>query len=84
MRPGKTLARIRSGSSNMRFDDVLRLAYALGFELARVSGSHHILRHPSVHELLNLQSVDGRAKPYQVRQLMQLVERYSLDVEERR
>jgi hypothetical protein len=27
---------------------------------------------------LNLQSVGGRAKPYQVRQLLRLVERYNL------
>jgi hypothetical protein len=40
-----------------------------------VSGSHHIYAHPEVAELVNLQEVDGEAKPYQVRQVMRLVER---------
>ncbi len=50
----------------------------LGFDLKRVSGSHHIYAHPEVAELVNLQEVDGEAKPYQVRQVMRLVERYAL------
>jgi hypothetical protein len=53
----------------------------LGFELQRVSGSHHIFVHPDVPSPLNLQSVDGQAKPYQVRQLLRLVERYALTLE---
>jgi hypothetical protein len=31
-----------------------------------------------MRELLNLQDVQGEAKPYQVRQLLQLIERYNL------
>lgn len=31
-------------------------------------------------ELLNLQEVDGRVKPYQMRQLLRLVERYNLSL----
>jgi len=38
--------------------------------------------HPDVPELLNLQDVRGEAKPYQIRQLMKLVERYNLKLEE--
>jgi hypothetical protein len=84
MRPRKTLDLIEAGSRNLRFGDVLRLSLAFGFELARISGSHHILRHSAVQELLSLQNVGGRAKPYQVRQLMDLVARYSLHLEDRR
>ena len=36
---------------------------------------------PSVKELINLQDVDGQVKPYQVKQLMQLIERYNLELE---
>jgi len=32
----------------------------------------------SIPELLNLQEVKGEAQPYQVRQLLQLVERHNL------
>lgn len=47
--------------------------------MVRTSGSHHIFSHPDVPELLNLQEVAGEAKPYQVRQLLRLVERYNLE-----
>jgi hypothetical protein len=57
------------------------LVEAHGFELRRVKGSHHIFVHPVVPELLNLQSVGGEAKPYQIRQFLRLVERYSLTME---
>lgn len=60
-----------------------RLVEALGFELKRISGSHHIFVHADVLELVNLQEVDGQAKPYQIRQFLKLVERYSLELEER-
>jgi hypothetical protein len=45
-----------------------------------VSGSHHIFAHEGVRELVNLQDVGGKAKPYQVRQLLDLVERYNLSL----
>jgi len=39
--------------------------------------------HLAVRELLNLQDVRGEAKPYQVRQLLRLIERYNLHLEEK-
>jgi len=60
-----------------------RLVESFGFELRRTSGSHHIFVHPDVPELLNLQEVRGQAKPYQIRQLLDLVERYNLELEDR-
>ena len=53
-----------------------------GFRLQRINGSHHIFAHPEVSELVNLQDVNGKAKPYQVKQLLQLVERYDLRMED--
>lgn len=37
--------------------------------------------HPAVPELVNLQNVKGQAKPYQVRQLLRLIERYNLQLQ---
>jgi len=34
-----------------------------------------------VKELVNLQNVKGQVKPYQIRQFMELVERYALNLE---
>ena len=82
MKPRALLRRIATARRNVRFRDALALAEALGFRLDRVEGSHHILVHRSVREPLNLQSVRGQAKPYQLGQLLELVERYNLSIEE--
>ena len=78
----KTLQRILAGSKNIRFSDMMSLVEAFGFRLSRTEGSHHIFVHPDVPVLVNLQDVKGQAKPYQVRQFLKLVERYSLMLEE--
>jgi hypothetical protein len=78
VRTRKTLEKARGGSRNLHFADVVRLAERFGFRLVRTRGSHHIFTHDDMAELLNLQSVGGQAKPYQVRQLLHLVERYNL------
>jgi predicted RNA binding protein YcfA (HicA-like mRNA interferase family) len=80
MNKRKLFEKALSGSKNMRFDEMVALAEAFGFRLARVSGSHHIFTHAGVRELLNLQNVDGKVKPYQIRQFLQLVEWYNLDM----
>jgi len=74
----RILERILSGSKNVRFEEVVALAEIYGFRLARIKGSHHIFVHPEVRELINLQNVNGIAKPYQIRQLLKLVELNSL------
>jgi predicted RNA binding protein YcfA (HicA-like mRNA interferase family) len=82
MRPQVLLRRLRDGHlANVRLRDVHRLLTDLGFRLDRRSGSHRIYLHPNVPVFLNLQDVDGHAKPYQLRQLLGLIERYALDVE---
>jgi len=53
-----------------------------GFRLSRVSGSHHIYVHPGVPEPVNLQKLEGKAKPYQIRQFLKLVEMYNLELGE--
>ena len=55
-------------------------AKAFGFRLDRINGSHHIFVHADIPELANLQNVKGKAKSYQVRQLLQLIERYNLQM----
>lgn len=74
----KLLARALAHPESLRFAEALALANALGFRGARVRGSHHILSHAGIPELINLQDVGGMAKPYQVRQILDLAERYNL------
>jgi predicted RNA binding protein YcfA (HicA-like mRNA interferase family) len=53
-----------------------------GFRLSRTDGSHPIFVHPDIPELVNLQEVKGQAKPYQMRQILKLIERHSLKLKE--
>jgi predicted RNA binding protein YcfA (HicA-like mRNA interferase family) len=79
----KLLARLVSGAvQNVAFADLQSLVVGFGFALQRTSGSHHIYSHPAIPELVNLQDVNGRAKPYQIRQMLRLVERYNLALED--
>ncbi len=84
MKPRKLLHAILVGSRNVAFADMLGLVEAFGFVLSRTSGSHHIFVHPDIPELINLQKVQGQAKPYQIRQFLKLVERYNLTLEDDR
>lgn len=71
--------RVRTHPQNVHFNDAVRLARMAGFEEVRTSGSHHIFRHERHRELiLNLQERGGDAKPYQVRQLVRLIEDHGL------
>ncbi len=74
----KLLKKALAGSKNIRFSDMVALVEAFGFHLSRIRGSHHIFAHPQVPELVNLQEVGGKAKPYQIHQFLRLVERYNL------
>ena len=71
--------RIMSGRSdaNIRFNDLRRQLLRLGF-VERVRGSHHTFRKEGVRELINLQRDGSQAKPYQVRQVRQIILRYGL------
>ena len=78
----RLLQKLLSGSNNIRFAEAVACAEAFGFRLSRINGSHHIYVHDNVSELVNLQNVNGQAKPYQIRQLLRLIERYNLQMED--
>jgi predicted RNA binding protein YcfA (HicA-like mRNA interferase family) len=78
----KLLKKILGSSKNVAFQDVIKLAQSFGFKLDRVSGSHHIFIHEQIPELINLQNTKGQAKPYQLKQLINLIERYDLKMKE--
>ena len=82
MNKRKLFLKVLSGSSNIRFSDVQALIEAFGFRLVRVSGSHHIFERPNVRELVNIQERNGQAKPYQIRQFLQIVDKYQLELGE--
>ena len=76
----RQLERVLSGTAdrNIRFDELRAVLLALGFE-ERVRGSHHIFTRDDIAEILNLQPRDGGlAKPYQVRQVRDVIVKYRL------
>ena len=62
---------------NIRFDELRQLLIRLGFE-ERIGGSHHIFRKTGVEERINIQRDGDIAKPYQVRQVRNVILRYKL------
>ena len=82
MKQFKLLQKLLSGSKNIRFSEAVTCANAFGFQLSRSKGSQYIYVHPDIPELINLQNVHGKAKPYQIKQLLEIIERYDLQIED--
>ena len=82
MNKRKLLKKILSGSKNVHFRELQILVEAFGFRLDRIKGSHHIYLREDIRELINLQNVRGRAKPYQVKQFLAIVEKHNLQLGE--
>lgn len=77
------MQKILVSQQNLRFSEMVTLVEAFGFKLSRISASHHIFVHSEIDENLNLQNVKGQAKSYQIRQFLNLVERYNLELEDK-
>ncbi|MEW6718181.1 MAG: type II toxin-antitoxin system HicA family toxin [Chloroflexota bacterium] len=78
-RRDKTLNIILRGTSdiNIPFAELCRLLHRLGFD-ERIRGSHHIFTKEGIEEILNLQPKGAKAKPYQVKQVRNIILKYKL------
>lgn len=76
-RDKKLLEAIRNNPNDVRYDDVLRAAELIGFTITGGAGSHQTKARPGEPTQLNFQRIsNGRAKPYQVKQLIQMLDKY--------
>ena len=75
----RLLARARANPASLSFAELCRLAECNGWEFERTTGSHRLYRRPETRELMNFQDASGRAKPYQVRQLLGMIEDIEYD-----
>jgi predicted RNA binding protein YcfA (HicA-like mRNA interferase family) len=75
----KILLKILSGNidKNVSFDDLLKILEHLGFSL-RIKGSHHILFKDGIEDIINIQPNGKLAKPYQVKQVRNIILQYRL------
>ena len=66
----KTLKQILrdDADANISFSGLVHLLKRLGFQ-ERIRGSHHIFTREAVQEILNLQPLGSKCKPYQVKQV---------------
>ncbi|MGH7411669.1 MAG: type II toxin-antitoxin system HicA family toxin [Candidatus Methylomirabilis sp.] len=75
----KLLIRIVLGRSdaNIPFSGLRGLLAHLGFE-ERIRGDHHIFSKDGLEEIINLQPKGAKAKPYQVKQVRDIMLKYKL------
>ena len=76
----KFFKRIMDGASdaNISFTELCTLLKRLGFS-EHIRGDHHIFTKDEVVEIINLQPKGTRAKPYQVKQVRNLIRKYRLE-----
>ncbi len=53
----------------------------LGFQ-SRIKGSHHIFYRENIVEIINIQEMSGKAKPYQVKQVRSIILKYKIELRE--
>ena len=74
------LDKILSGTTdaNIRFPDLRKLVLLFEFK-ERIKGDHYIYSKTGITEIINLQPLnDGKAKPYQIKQERNLIQKYKL------
>jgi predicted RNA binding protein YcfA (HicA-like mRNA interferase family) len=79
----KLTARILNGRAdkNLDFDDLCYLLERAGFQSRSGRGSHRIYYREGVIEIINIQPRNAKAKPYQVKQVRELLLKYKIDIE---
>ena len=79
----RLLQRILQGAHhNIAYSDLASLLSGFGFHEVRIRGSHHLFQHPLIPEQVNLQPQKGQAKAYEIREILRLIRRYNLVLEE--
>ncbi len=75
----KLLLAVLSGTrdKNMLFTDLQTVLDRLGFQ-CRIKGDHFIYTRDDVEEIINLQPAGNKAKPYQVKQVRNIILKYQL------
>ena len=75
----KLLLAVLSGTrdKNLLFADLQTVLDRLGFQ-CRIKGDHFIYTRDDVEEIINLQPAGNKAKPYQVKQVRNIIKEYQL------
>ena len=74
----KIYEKLKNNPKNVRFTDLCKAAELFGFKYRGGKGSHVVYVRGGVRWPLVFQNVKGKAKPYQVKQFLKIVEEYNL------
>lgn len=77
----KMMLKVLSGGHDrsMKFHELQKLLYMLEFQ-CRVKGDHFIYWKEGIDEIISIQPDGNMAKPYQVRQIRNIILKYGLEV----
>jgi hypothetical protein len=71
-----------SSPNNLSFLELRRLIEGAGYNFVRQKGSHALFKHPAIRDyqdsMINVQDFGGKAKAYQVKILLDMIEKYGL------
>jgi predicted RNA binding protein YcfA (HicA-like mRNA interferase family) len=70
----KLLQKAKESPDSLRFEEICQLAECYHFQFKRQTGSHRIYNRPGFKTVMNFQNVGGKAKRYQVDQLLDAIE----------
>lgn len=80
-RADKTYQKImtKKSDSNIDFEDFRYMIMCMGFR-ERIKGDHHFFSKDGIAERINIQPTGNKAKPYQVKQVREIIIKYNLEV----
>ena len=75
----KLLLKILSGTqdASIQFSELQKLLEMIGFSV-RIKGDHFIYTKSDIEEIINIQPKGNKAKPYQVKQVRNIILKYKL------
>jgi predicted RNA binding protein YcfA (HicA-like mRNA interferase family) len=71
----KLILKLLTGTAdaNFDFDDLVKILMWFGLTERRGKGSHRIFLKSGIKEMINLQPIKGKAKPFQVKQVREFL-----------
>jgi predicted RNA binding protein YcfA (HicA-like mRNA interferase family) len=78
----KLIDKAMNNPAGIRFKELCHLAEHMGFQKRGGKGSHVVYERDGVEEILTFQNHKGMAKPYQVKQMLAVIEKYQLEERE--
>lgn len=77
------IQKILSGKqdASINFSDAVAVLQTLGFS-RRIKGDHHVFYREDIEEIINIQPDGSKAKPYQIKQIRQIIVKYRLEAKD--